>query len=174
MAETEIITFGCRLNAFESEVIRRAAATAGLTEAVIVNTCAVTAEAVRNRWAGEGDEQCHENTDGERDGVGGRCGGSGARVVLLPATERDARCCRHLEECGRPADEVEDRRRESKPAELRSTEVTDDCRVGDRVERLDHEGRQRRQRESDDAAVEGVEARSVHDGAQATPIAYPN
>src|SRR5438876_8180745 len=47
MAETEIITFGCRLNAFESEVIRRAEATAGLTEAVIVNTCAVTAEAER-------------------------------------------------------------------------------------------------------------------------------
>jgi threonylcarbamoyladenosine tRNA methylthiotransferase MtaB len=47
MAENEIITFGCRLNTFESEVIRRAAATAGLTEAVIVNTCAVTAEAER-------------------------------------------------------------------------------------------------------------------------------
>src|SRR5438874_11615456 len=47
MAETEIITFGCRLNAFESEVIRRAAATAELTEAVIINTCAVTAEAER-------------------------------------------------------------------------------------------------------------------------------
>jgi len=47
MPETEIITFGCRLNAFESEVIRRAAATAGLTETVIVNTCAVTAEAER-------------------------------------------------------------------------------------------------------------------------------
>jgi threonylcarbamoyladenosine tRNA methylthiotransferase MtaB len=44
---TEIITFGCRLNAFESEVIRRAAATAGLKDAVIVNTCAVTAEAER-------------------------------------------------------------------------------------------------------------------------------
>src|SRR5882672_2266728 len=47
MPETEIITFGCRLNAFESEVIRRAAAAAGLTGAVIVNTCAVTAEAER-------------------------------------------------------------------------------------------------------------------------------
>src|SRR5437870_12448607 len=47
MSETEIITFGCRLNAFESEVIRRAAAAAGLTETVIVNTCAVTAEAER-------------------------------------------------------------------------------------------------------------------------------
>src|SRR5437773_7788821 len=47
MLETEIITFGCRLNAFESEVIRRAAAEAGLDGAVIVNTCAVTAEAER-------------------------------------------------------------------------------------------------------------------------------
>src|SRR5438552_1785626 len=47
MPESEIITFGCRLNAFESEVIRRAAAAAGLSGAVIVNTCAVTAEAER-------------------------------------------------------------------------------------------------------------------------------
>jgi threonylcarbamoyladenosine tRNA methylthiotransferase MtaB len=41
----EVITFGCRLNAFESEVIRGVAA--GLGDAVIVNTCAVTAEAER-------------------------------------------------------------------------------------------------------------------------------
>jgi threonylcarbamoyladenosine tRNA methylthiotransferase MtaB len=41
----EIITFGCRLNAFESDVIRRA--TAGLSDTVVVNTCAVTAEAER-------------------------------------------------------------------------------------------------------------------------------
>src|ERR1700747_1114952 len=47
MHDNEIITFGCRLNAFESEVIRRAATAAGLTGAVIVNTCAVTAEAER-------------------------------------------------------------------------------------------------------------------------------
>ena len=47
MQDTEVITFGCRLNAFESEIIRRAAETAGLTDAVIVNTCAVTAEAER-------------------------------------------------------------------------------------------------------------------------------
>jgi len=47
MAQTEIITFGCRLNAFESEVIRRAAEAAGLSGSVIVNTCAVTAEAER-------------------------------------------------------------------------------------------------------------------------------
>lgn len=43
----EILTFGCRLNAFESEVMRRNAVTLGLADAVIVNTCAVTAEAVR-------------------------------------------------------------------------------------------------------------------------------
>ena len=47
MPDNEIITFGCRLNAFESEVIRHVATTAGLTGAVIVNTCAVTAEAER-------------------------------------------------------------------------------------------------------------------------------
>ena len=44
---TEFITFGCRLNAYESEVMREHAAAAGLTDAVIVNTCAVTAEAER-------------------------------------------------------------------------------------------------------------------------------
>ena len=41
----DVITFGCRLNAYESEIIRRNAA--GLGDAVVVNTCAVTAEAVR-------------------------------------------------------------------------------------------------------------------------------
>ena len=43
----EIITLGCRLNTYESEVMRNHAETAGLSDAVIVNTCAVTAEAVR-------------------------------------------------------------------------------------------------------------------------------
>ena len=43
----DVITFGCRLNAYESEVIRREAAVAGVADAVVVNTCAVTAEAVR-------------------------------------------------------------------------------------------------------------------------------
>jgi len=47
MPGVEIITFGCRLNAFESEVIRKAAGAAGLHDAVIVNTCAVTGEAER-------------------------------------------------------------------------------------------------------------------------------
>ncbi len=47
MAGLEIITLGCRLNAYESEVIRRQAIRAGLADAVIVNTCAVTSQAER-------------------------------------------------------------------------------------------------------------------------------
>jgi threonylcarbamoyladenosine tRNA methylthiotransferase MtaB len=43
----EVLTFGCRLNAAESEVIRREAQRAGFADTVVVNTCAVTAEAVR-------------------------------------------------------------------------------------------------------------------------------
>jgi threonylcarbamoyladenosine tRNA methylthiotransferase MtaB len=43
----DVVTFGCRLNAAESEVIRREAARAGFSDTVVVNTCAVTAEAVR-------------------------------------------------------------------------------------------------------------------------------
>jgi threonylcarbamoyladenosine tRNA methylthiotransferase MtaB len=43
----DVLTFGCRLNAFESEVIRRHVAAAGLDDVVVVNTCAVTAEAER-------------------------------------------------------------------------------------------------------------------------------
>jgi len=42
-----ILTFGCRLNTLESEVMRARAAQAGLDNAVLVNTCAVTGEAVR-------------------------------------------------------------------------------------------------------------------------------
>src|SRR6476660_2083861 len=47
MTDIEIITFGCRLNAYESEVMRKHAAAAGLGATVIVNTCAVTQESVR-------------------------------------------------------------------------------------------------------------------------------
>jgi threonylcarbamoyladenosine tRNA methylthiotransferase MtaB len=42
----EIVTFGCRLNAFESEVMAREAERAGLTDTVVINSCAVTNEAV--------------------------------------------------------------------------------------------------------------------------------
>jgi threonylcarbamoyladenosine tRNA methylthiotransferase MtaB len=46
MSGVEVVTFGCRLNAFESEVIAREAERAGLTDAVVINSCAVTNEAV--------------------------------------------------------------------------------------------------------------------------------
>jgi threonylcarbamoyladenosine tRNA methylthiotransferase MtaB len=43
----DVVTFGCRLNIAESEVIRGAAAAAGVADAVVFNTCAVTGEAVK-------------------------------------------------------------------------------------------------------------------------------
>ena len=46
-SDVRVVTLGCRLNAYESEVMRQHAASAGLDNAVIVNTCAVTGEAVR-------------------------------------------------------------------------------------------------------------------------------
>jgi threonylcarbamoyladenosine tRNA methylthiotransferase MtaB len=46
-AAIDVITFGCRLNALESETMRRRAAEAGVVNALLVNTCAVTAESVR-------------------------------------------------------------------------------------------------------------------------------
>jgi threonylcarbamoyladenosine tRNA methylthiotransferase MtaB len=45
--QVEIVNFGCRLNLVESEAMRRAALAAGRNNLVIVNTCAVTAEAAR-------------------------------------------------------------------------------------------------------------------------------
>jgi threonylcarbamoyladenosine tRNA methylthiotransferase MtaB len=43
----DVVTFGCRLNAYESEAIQREAEAAGLGDVVVVNTCAVTSEATR-------------------------------------------------------------------------------------------------------------------------------
>ncbi len=43
----DVVTFGCRLNAYESEAMRARAAADGLSDAVVFNTCAVTNEAVR-------------------------------------------------------------------------------------------------------------------------------
>jgi threonylcarbamoyladenosine tRNA methylthiotransferase MtaB len=42
----DVVTFGCRLNAFESDVIRREAEAAGIADAIVINSCAVTNEAV--------------------------------------------------------------------------------------------------------------------------------
>jgi threonylcarbamoyladenosine tRNA methylthiotransferase MtaB len=45
--DPEVVTFGCRLNVYESEVMKRHAKKAGLQDAIIFNTCAVTKEAER-------------------------------------------------------------------------------------------------------------------------------
>ncbi|HOP21087.1 MAG TPA: hypothetical protein PK585_13480, partial [Amphiplicatus sp.] len=47
MSEPEVISLGCRLNAHEGERMRALAAAAGFGDAVVVNSCAVTNEAVR-------------------------------------------------------------------------------------------------------------------------------
>ena len=47
MSAPEIVTFGCRLNAFESEIIRDHIRAAGLADTIVFNTCTVTAEAER-------------------------------------------------------------------------------------------------------------------------------
>ncbi|MDB5552732.1 MAG: radical methylthiotransferase, MiaB/RimO family protein [Rhizobium sp.] len=47
MSGVDVITFGCRLNTYESEIIKAEAGRAGLNNALVFNTCAVTAEAVR-------------------------------------------------------------------------------------------------------------------------------
>src|SRR5579859_2411137 len=46
-AAVEVVTFGCRLNACESQAIREQAAADGVTDTLVFNTCAVTGEAVR-------------------------------------------------------------------------------------------------------------------------------
>ena len=58
----DILTFGCRLNAFESEVIR--GHTAGLADTIVVNTCAVTAEA--ERQARQAIRRAHRERPGAR------------------------------------------------------------------------------------------------------------
>ncbi|MFO1121483.1 MAG: tRNA (N(6)-L-threonylcarbamoyladenosine(37)-C(2))-methylthiotransferase MtaB [Hyphomicrobiales bacterium] len=47
MTEPQFVTFGCRLNTYESEVMRGHAEAAGLSNAIVFNTCAVTGEAAR-------------------------------------------------------------------------------------------------------------------------------
>ena len=57
----EVLTFGCRLNAYESEVIKGHATTAGWTDTVVINSCAVTKEAerqVRDRFGDGRQNHC--------------------------------------------------------------------------------------------------------------------
>jgi threonylcarbamoyladenosine tRNA methylthiotransferase MtaB len=46
-SNVKTLTFGCRLNTYETQVMKREADKAGLENAILVNTCAVTGEAVR-------------------------------------------------------------------------------------------------------------------------------
>ena len=45
----DVLTFGCRLNAFESEVIAREAERAGLSDTIVINSCACTAVSLARR-----------------------------------------------------------------------------------------------------------------------------
>jgi threonylcarbamoyladenosine tRNA methylthiotransferase MtaB len=64
MSPPEVVTFGCRLNSFESEVIRGHAKAAGLADVVVVHTCAVTAEA--ERQARQAIRRTHRERPGAR------------------------------------------------------------------------------------------------------------
>ncbi len=79
-----VITFGCRLNALESESLRRVA---GLDDAIVVNTCAVTAEA--ERQARQAIRRAHREHPAARILVTG-CAAQldPARWVALPGVAR--------------------------------------------------------------------------------------
>jgi threonylcarbamoyladenosine tRNA methylthiotransferase MtaB len=77
----EVLTFGCRLNSYESEVMRRHAQAAGLTDTVVINTCAVTAEA--SRQAGQAIRALRRRRPGARIVV------TGCAAQVEPARFRD-------------------------------------------------------------------------------------
>lgn len=83
----DIITLGCRLNAAESEAMRRLAGEAGLSGAVVVNTCAVTAEAVRT--ARQSIRRARRERPGARIIVTG-CAAQTAPDAFAAMTEVDA------------------------------------------------------------------------------------
>ena len=45
--ENDVITMGCRLNGYESDVIKQNLTSEGISDVIVINSCAVTAEAVR-------------------------------------------------------------------------------------------------------------------------------
>jgi threonylcarbamoyladenosine tRNA methylthiotransferase MtaB len=77
----DLVTFGCRLNAYESEVIRAHAEKAGLADTIVVNTCAVTAEATRQA------RQAIRKLARERPGA--RIVVTGCAAQVEPASFRD-------------------------------------------------------------------------------------
>jgi threonylcarbamoyladenosine tRNA methylthiotransferase MtaB len=83
----DVVTFGCRLNAYESEVIRREAQAAELAGAVVVNTCAVTAEAVRQ--ARQAIRKIHRERPGTRIVVTGCAAQTqAATFAAMPEVDR--------------------------------------------------------------------------------------
>ena len=87
MSEPEVITLGCRLNAFESEAMRERAVAAGLADTVIVNTCAVTAEA--ERQARQAIRRARRERPGARIIVTGCAAQLGAeRFAAMPEVDR--------------------------------------------------------------------------------------
>ena len=72
MSAPEIVTFGCRLNAFESEVIRDQVIATGLADTIVFNTCAVTAEA--ERQARQAIRKVRRNRPGSRNCCHRLCG----------------------------------------------------------------------------------------------------
>jgi threonylcarbamoyladenosine tRNA methylthiotransferase MtaB len=78
MTAPTVVTFGCRLNSYESEVIRAHATAAGLDGAVIVHTCAVTAEAER--------QACQAIRRARRENPGARIVVTGCSVQVAQGT----------------------------------------------------------------------------------------
>ena len=87
MTDPRIITFGCRLNSFESEVMRQHAQQAGLSDVVIINTCAVTTEAVRQ--AGQAIRKARrERPDAQIVVTGCAAQAESARFADMPEVDR--------------------------------------------------------------------------------------
>lgn len=86
-AAVEVVTFGCRLNLSESQTIRARAAAAGLRGLVVVNTCAVTAEA--ERQAGQAIRRLRRERPGARIVVTG-CAAEISRARYESMPEVDA------------------------------------------------------------------------------------
>jgi threonylcarbamoyladenosine tRNA methylthiotransferase MtaB len=59
-SEVKFSTLGCRLNSYETESMRHLANTAGVNDAVVINTCAVTQQALANQGKKSGG--CEEKT----------------------------------------------------------------------------------------------------------------
>jgi len=111
----EVITFGCRLNAFESEVIAREAEHAGLTQTIVVNSCAVTNEAVAQA------RQSIRRLKRERPG---------ARIVVTGcAAQTQARMFADMEEVDRVVGNDDKMRREAWRAARAAFDVDGDEKI---------------------------------------------